>query len=413
MSTARARRSLVPLVTSLTAASMLGTMGTTVLASIAPEAARAFGLPAAMIGYQFSLMVGAMLASIAFLSNASRRWGACRTIQAGVAITGVSLVLVLVPSLACLAVGTLGMGAGHGLLMPAISHLLVRFTPPVRLNLVFSVQQAGIPLGSILAATAGPLLTVWIGWQAAVAFAAAGLLVLAVAMQPWRAQWDDDRDATARIGRNPVAGLRLVAGSSTLGPLALSGACFSAAQFCVTTYTVVTLVEQLGFGLVEAGLVLTVAQALGVLSRIACGWIADRHDNSLAVLTAVAVSITVVGTAAFALSPDWPRPLVWALFAALGAATIGWPGVCFALIGRLAPQGQVPISTGGVLVYTNVGKLLGPMAFAAIYTGTASAAAGFGALVVPGVIATVALVHAARKAGNAARAPRDGKLSGR
>jgi MFS family permease len=406
-------RSLVPLVASLTAASMLGTMGTTVLASIAPEAARAFGVPAAMIGYQFSLMVGAMLASLAFLSNASRRWGACRTIQAGVAITGASLVLVLVPDLACLAVGTLGMGAGHGLLMPAISHLLVRFTPPDRLNLVFSVQQAGIPLGSILAAAAGPMLTVWVGWQAAIAVAAAGLLALAFAMQPWRAQWDDDRDAKARIGRNPVAGLRMVAQSDTLAPLALAGACFSAAQFCVATYTVVTLVEQLGFGLVEAGLVLTVAQALGVLSRIACGWIADRHDNALAVLTTLAGAITAVAAAALALSPDWPRPLVWALFAALGTATIGWPGVCFALIGRLAPEGQVPTSTGGVLVYTNVGKLLGPMAFAAIYTGAAGAAAGFGALVVPGVLATIALVRASRKAGCAARVLRDGKLSGR
>src|SRR5690606_40758084 len=48
------------------------------------------------------------------------------------------------------------------------SHLMMRFTPRENLNMVFSIQQTGIPLGAILAALAAPPIAVAWSWQWAV-----------------------------------------------------------------------------------------------------------------------------------------------------------------------------------------------------------------------------------------------------
>src|SRR5690606_32987704 len=113
------------------------------------------------------------------------------------------------------------MGLGYGLVMPANSHLMMRFTPRENLNMVFSIQQTGIPLGAILAALAAPPIAVAWSWQWAVVLLTVLVVLLAAVLGAQRARWDDDRDASAALLRNPFAGVSLVVRSARLRNLSI------------------------------------------------------------------------------------------------------------------------------------------------------------------------------------------------
>jgi MFS family permease len=384
------------LIAGLTAGSMLGTAALSILPTLAPAVARSYGIPAVWIGYQFSLVAFFLTLSLLFLGNASRRWGPLRVIQCGVALNGIALLLALLPSLPALVLASVCMGVGYGVIMPANSHLMMRFTPRAKLNLVFSIQQTGIPLGAILAASGAPAVAVVHGWQTAVAALALLVFVLALLLGPQRRRWDDDRDPTAAPFRRPFAGLRIVVSHPRLRNLSASGFCFSGAQFCLGTYLVVALVEQLGYGLVQAGMILSLTQLTGVVCRVCCGVAADRSGDSVGVLTWLTLGMTAAGFASLGLSAEWPPVLVCLLFAAQGAAAIGWPGTYLAEVGRLSPADQVSAATSGSLLFTNAGKTLAPLAFAAVQARTGSYGIAFGLIGILGLIGTVALVNARR-----------------
>lgn len=384
------------LVACLTAGSMIGTAAISILPSLAPAVAATYGIPAVWIGYQFSLVAFFLSAALLFLGKASRRWGPVRVIQCGIALNAVALLLTLVPSLPALALASACMGIGYGVIMPANSHLMMRFTPPRQLSLVFSIQQTGIPLGAILAASGGPMIAVVLTWQWAVAMLAGLAFVLAIVLGVLQMRWDDDRDPTAELFRNPFAGVGIVLASTRLRNLSASGFCFSGAQFCLGTYTVVALVEELGYGLVQAGMILSLAQLTGVVCRVYCGWLADRTGDSIGVLAWLAAGMAVAGFTSLWLDGDWPVALVCLLFAAHGAASIGWPGTFLAEVGRLSPPGEVSSATSGSLLITNIGKTLAPLAFAAVQASTGSYSTAFGLIGLLGLVGFLALARARR-----------------
>ena len=402
-STAMPTRSFVRLIAALTASSMLGTCAISILPTLAPEVARTYGIPAVWVGYQFSLTSACMVVSLLFLGTASRRWGAGRVIQAGMSLVGLALSLILIPHVAALIAAAVVMGLGYGLIMPANSHLMMRFTARANLNMVFSIQQTGIPLGAILAAAVAPLIAVAAGWRWAVGGTALIVFVLVALIELDRASWDDDRDRHAQLPRNPFAGAAIVFASARLRNLSVAGFCFSGGQFCVATFTVVALVEQLGYGLVQAGLMLSLSQLSGIACRLLGGWMADRLHDSIAVLAWLALSLAIFGFASLWLDADWPLALVCLLFAGYGAATVGWPGAYLAEVARLCPPGQVSTGTSGSLLFTNAGKTLAPLVFAVIQAQTQSYSAAYGIMGVLGVVALFALL-CARRVGAPARA---------
>lgn len=392
----RVTRDFAVMIGCLTAASMFGTAAFTILPALAPAVARSYGIPAVWIGYQFALVAAFMTCSLLLLGNASRRWGAGRVVQCGIAAVAIGLALILVPHGASLLIGSAVMGLGYGLIMPANSHLMMRFTPRANLNLVFSVQQTGIPLGAILAASVAPVIAVASSWQWAVAGLLVPVIGLALVLGTRRAAWDDDRDPAAELFRSPFAGLALVLADPRLRNLSVSGFCFSGGQFCVATYTVVALVEGLGYGLIEAGMMLSLSQLTGVMCRLYCGWIADRNGNSIGVLLWLAAAMAIFGSASLVMSASWPLFAVCILFAGFGATTVGWPGTYLAEVARLCPPGQVSSGTSGSLLFTNAGKLLVPLAFVAIQAMSDSYSLAFGMIAGLGVVAVIVLLKANR-----------------
>lgn len=352
----------------MTLVQAFATMATLTMATIAPEVGAALGLPVAAIGYQVSLIFFGAIATSLYGGVLVRRFGACLISQAALVLTAAGCLLLAMADLAAAVLGSLTLGFGYGMTNPAASHLLARFAG-ARINLVFSIKQAGVPLGGVVAGALMPQITLAWGWQAAELAAAAMVGALALALVPLRRRWDGDRQSGRTLLQQPFQALVLVLSAPVLRWLAASSFAFAIVQTCVSAFLVSMLVGDFRFGLVVAGLLLSVTQVAGFVGRLVWGLIADRLDDGVATL-AIAGGLMVIGAGLTAMTgPAWP---VWAIAAILflfGASALGWNGVYLAALARASEPGQVGAATGGGLSVTFAGVMVGPTTFAAVHTG--------------------------------------------
>ena len=374
-----------------------GTMATVTLPAVAPAVAASFGVPSALIGYQISLLAAAMLFSLVFGGNLSTRWGACRVHQVGLVLLVAGCAIATGPHIAFFFLSAVTLGLGYGLLTPSASHLLMRYTTPERRNLVFSVKQTGVPLGGIGAALIAPAVASAYGWRWSLAVSAVLMLALIVPLQSRRARWDDDRNPAAPAILNPLGGIVTIWRHGALRYLSIAGACLVVPQFAITTFTVVFFVEEMGYTLVAAGIVLTASQIAGVAGRVFWGWLADVVRNCYTVLSMLCAVMLAASLLCFAITPSWPIVAACALFFVFGSTASGWNGAFLAEVARVAPPGTVSKATGGSLFFVNIGKMLGPIAMANVYALSGSYTLAFGLLAVP-ALAALAYLLAARRA---------------
>jgi predicted MFS family arabinose efflux permease len=215
-----------------------------------------------------------------------------------------------------------------------------------------------------------------------------------------REAWDGDRVPGADMSGHKFGGVPLVLNQPSLRWISFTGLLFSGVQRCLLTFTVIYLVAERGYTLIEAGVMLSLIQVGGVLGRLAWGWVADRW-SSTSVLLVIAV-VTVVDTfALIALNADWPRLAVYAVFFVFGAAALGWNGVLHAETARLSPPGLISVVAGGSTFFVFAGVLLGPSLFAMLYTIIGSYSATFIMLAIASALGGV-LVLVARSSARAA-----------
>jgi len=366
---------------------------------MAPVVALALGVSATYIGlYVAVVYAGAMLASLA-AGAAVARFGAIRVSQTGLVLCAAGLALCAVPSVMTIALGALLIGLGYGPITPASSHLLALTTPAHRMSVVFSVKQTGVPLGGALAGAGVPGLLLLVDWQGALLVVAAVNLLCALVAQPLRKTLDTDRDAQASLALGNLAQpIKLVLSHPALTLLAGCSFVFSCAQLSLTTYLVVYLHETLAYGLVAAGLVLSLSLFGGVAGRILWGWVADRWLGARRMLVVLAGVMTLSAVATASLLPTLPHFLVLAVLMVFGASAVGWNGVYLAEVARQAPPGKASIATGGTLAFTFLGVVLGPPTFGAISGVFGSYRAGYLALAIPLALCGVVLLRSRRLA---------------
>jgi MFS family permease len=167
----------------------------------------------------------------------------------------------------------------------------------------------------------------------------------------------------------------------------------------LSTYLVTYLQEALDYGLVKAGLALSVAQAGGIVGRIAWGYVSDRWLGARRALALLAGLMAISTLATAMLDARVPPALVFALLVVFGASAIGWNGVYLSEVARRAPPGMASTATGGTLAVTFFGTVLGPALFGALAAAGGGYRAGFAALAVPTALCFISLI---RKPGPAA-----------
>ena len=368
------------------------------LPAMAPAVARALAVPSTLVGAYVALCYFAAMLSSLVGGTLVRRLGAIRVSQLGLGLCAVGLALCALPWLPAVALGALCIGAGYGPITPASSHLLALTTPAHRMSLVFSIKQTGVPAGGMLAGALVPGLSLWLGWQGTL-LAVAGVCALCAALaQPLRAALDADRQPAQPLALQALfKPIGMVLGHPSLRALAACSFLFSAVQVSTTAYMVTYLNESLGMTLLAAGAALSVSQLAGVVGRIAWGAVADRGLGPRNTLMLLAVLMIVGSVLTALLQPGWPTALIWAIVALLGASAIGWNGVYLATVARQAPPGQAAPATGGTLMFTFMGVVLGSPAFGALAGFSGSYRLAFAALALPAALALGLLLWRARQ----------------
>ena len=381
-----------------TAIQAMVSMALLTLPAMAPVAAQGLGVPPALVGAYVALCYLAAMLSSLIGGTLVRRLGAIRVSQLGLALCAIGLLLCAVPWLPAVALGALCIGAGYGPITPASSHLLALTTPAHRMALVFSIKQTGVPAGGMLAGALVPGLSLWLGLQGTLAVVAGVCAVCAVLSQPLRAALDADRQPSQALALGALfRPVGMVLGHRSLAVLAACSFLFSAVQVSVTAYMVTYLNGSLGMTLLAAGAALSVSQLAGVVGRIAWGAVADRGLGPRNTLMLLAVLMIVGSVLTALLQPGWPTALIWAIVALLGASAIGWNGVYLATVARQAPPGQAATATGGTLMFTFMGVVLGSPAFGALAGFSGSYRLAFAALALPAALALGLLLWRARQ----------------
>ena len=374
------------------------------LPALAPLVAADLRLPTSLVGTYLSLTYVGAAASALIGGAAVLRVGALRLSQLGLLACALGLLLGLVPAVLVVALSAVVLGIGYGPITPASSHLLARTASPARLGLTFSIKQTGVPLGVMVAAFLMPPLTLAGGAPLAYGVVAALAIAMLLFLQTARPTWDDDRNPGASLRGNPLAGLPMIWRHPLLRWLSVSAFCYAFCQLCVTSFTVTMLVTEMDLGLVEAGLLLSLVQFSGVVSRIGFGLWADRKGSALVPLALVGAGTALMCAITALLDPGWSRTALWLLLVMLGGTAVGWTGMFVAEVARIAPRGQVGLATGSAIAFNFLGILAGPAIFAILYPWAGSYAHTFGWLAGVPAIGALLVFHTLRIERRAQRA---------
>jgi MFS family permease len=354
---------LLPLLATLFIQAMVS-MALLTLPVMAPIAAKALDVSPALVGIYVAITyAGAMLASLTSGTTVSR-FGPIRMSQWGLLLCALGLCLCAVPWLPAMGMGALLIGLGYGPITPASSHILARTTAPHQMSLVFSIKQTGVPVGSMLAGAVVPSLMLAIGWQFSLITIAGVCVVSAALSQQLRQAMDDQRQKHISFAVSTLlAPIRMVLNHRPLLIMAACSFMFSMVQMSLTTYLVTYLHDDLAYGMVAAGLLLSITQMGGISGRIVWGFVADRFTTPQNMLALLAALMDICSSATALVLPESPPWMVWLILVLFGASAIGWNGVYLAEVAKQAPEGKASMATGGTLTFTFMGVVVGPPLF--------------------------------------------------
>lgn len=340
---------------------------------IAPAMASEFGWDGSSIGY---LSAANALGGVAILvagSSLIRRVGGTRLLQISLLLGAVCMGLFLYPALGIALLACFIMGTGNGAANPAGSEVLQRFSPPGMRNLLFSIKQAGVPLGGMMAGLLVPLVITLSNWRMTLAVCA--LIVVLPTALTWRlsASLDQKKAPKAEAAPSPppwhslrrlslpLASLRH---NQNLFRMAVVGSLFAIPQSCWFTFTAIYLVDRLSYSLSLAGLVFAVMQVGGVIGRVALGWLADHLRSATATLSVAALFSAVTTTLLGMTSTQWPLWSVILLAFVAGCTAASWNGVQIAEVARRSPSHLITETAAGASILVSLVNVAAPTAFA-------------------------------------------------
>lgn len=315
-----------------------------------------------MIGSMTFLLLGAPLMA---------RVGSVRTLQIGLIAGALGAVLMAVPSSALLVGAVFLMGLGYGPSVPASSDILRRFAPQNRQALVFSVKQAGVPIGGMVGGAVLPPLIGFGGLEACLITSGLIALFVAAGIEPVRNRVEPGGAGGVPLtlrsfisAENLTEPIRALRDTEGLVRLALSGLTLAISQGVWLAFFVTIFVDRLAMSLVAAGTLFAIMQGAGIVGRIALGWVADRIGSAVITLK-VATVLSAGCTLALAfVGPGTPWLVLAALSLVAGTTVTGWNGVQVAEIARLSPPDRVRASAAGATLLLFSGYVIGPALFA-------------------------------------------------
>lgn len=294
--------------------------------------------------FSFGRFFGAYVAGVA-----ADRIGERTVLVAGGIATGALVALAsLAPLPAYVVLMVLG-GIASASSTPAGGRLVLLAFPRNRHGIALGVRQTGIPIGGLIAAALLPWIAHLTGWRASLAVAgaisAAGAVPLLLeAGVESRAE----RARAARVPRGPSPfrdrNIRL---------LTLWGCLFVTGQYAVLAFLALDLRHGAHLSLGVASLIVAVAQAGGIVGRVAWGAASDRvlrvgRKPLLLALTAAGLAGSL---ALLAVPRSAPLAILAALAFLAGIALIGWQGLWVTMMAELAGPDRAGTATGFAITF--------------------------------------------------------------
>ena len=372
------------------------TIGKTLPAILAPAIFDDLLIDPSWLGVYVGIIAAVALTVQAGCGSFIVRYGSLRISQISLFLTGVGLALAVPAVIPLMVLSAAAIGASASS-TPASSHLLGRYSPSNYAPLVFSIKQTAVPVGLLSAGLIGPALNELYGWKIALLTVAAACALFTIMLETLRTEFDSDRDINRQFHLSDLKGtIFLVLNTKPLRTLAFGCFAFVGLQTTFIAYFVIYLTE-LGYSLIEAGAVFSVATAVAIPGRIVWGWLSSRYIHPRAMLGLLALLMFVAVGLTSLFEPSWPRWQVTLVAICVSLTVFSWHGVTLAEAAKLAPPAMRGAVTGGVLSFGQCGGLVLPLLYSLILSVTDSYQMGFLVCSIPAILVGLGLSISARR----------------
>jgi len=346
---------------------------------IAPLLTARAGLAPERIGIISSLSALGVILFLVFGGPILARLGPVRMLQIGALTAVCGLVVAATGWWPLLVIAAIMMGLGYGPSPPAGNRILAATVPARHRSLIFSIKQAGAPLGGALAGVIlAPTAVGW-GWQAALAISISIGVLAAVIITPTARRLNFEREPDRPVGPSALFNPRSVAAPFLLlkesrALLILTGLAFSfaAVQGSLFSFSVTYLTLDRHMPLTQAGFAYAAMQFSGVFARVFLGWLADRTGRpslNLSVQALIAAAMVVL----YGFLPEEPSiATVAVVCGAAGFFAASWNGIYMAEIVRLSPAKLITETTSSSTVMVFLGYMSGPTIFSLLVSWSGS-----------------------------------------
>jgi MFS family permease len=321
---------------------------------LAVQISEELGFSPAGLGLAVSAYFGASALASVPAGALVERYGSTTIARAGIGLAALSLLTIAVAAhslwslIAILALGA----AANAMGQLASNTSLSRHIPVRRQGLAFGVKQAAIPVSTLLAGAAVPVVALTVGWRWAFVSAAVGAVGALFVVPTER---NEQRRKSTNGGDRATAALVVIGIGATLA---------AGSANALGTFLVDSAVAD-GFAPGVAGLALTLGGAVGVAARIGGGWLADRMPDRQISVIAGMLTVGAAGLAVLSVLNTATLIVGVTLGFGLGWA---WPGLMNFAVVRLHPQAPAAATS---ITQTGVyaGGCIGPLGLGALAAG--------------------------------------------
>ena len=351
--------------------------GNQAISPLAPFLVADLGLTKTNVGTLVTATyLGASLVLV-LAGSLSDRFGVRSLFLIGMVLAGVPLALASVaPSYLWLLVPMGLYAVGNGFALPPTTRAIVEWFPTNRRGVAMGIKQTGVALAGMICGLIVPVLGVAVGWRGTILVL--GSITVISGVIAWLAYRDRPDDPSS--GPKPARpGFRTIMGNRSL--LILGGVTFlyAGVQLSLAGFMVLFLTEKVGMGVAEAGVMLALAQAGGIVGRIGWGIVSDvvfggRRKIVMAIFSVMAAASSIVLSMT---GPETPRVVLLVTLVVAGVSAIGWNGINMLFVAEIAGRQASATAAGFNLTASYIGIMVCPPIFGWLVDMTGSYTSAF------------------------------------